>query len=451
MDCVDNSHMQTALNRRPILMVGAAALIFAAVIGYRFVLPALRPAQDLAANVDGAAVIDSLAPATAVDAIVRTQSQIKANPNDPNAYATLGLLMLQRVRETADPQLYIQAGQAFNEALKRDPQQVNALVGMGSLALSRHDFTEAISWGEKARSINAYRAQIYGVIGDAQVELGRYPDAVKTIQKMVDTRPDIASYSRVSYVRELHGDIPGAIDAMQRANRAGAPGAEATLWSQTYVGHLYFSQGDLKSAEHTYADVLAQQPAYPYALGGMARVRAAQGRTDEAISLYQSLLDRLPLPQFAIELGELYQSLGKTDKAKAQFDLVRAIQQLNAGAQMNTDMEMALFEADHGDPAKSLTLARTAYIRRPSIHGADALAWALYRTGQFDEARKYAQESIKLGTKDATLRFHAGMIAAKFDMSEAEKQLQAALDINPYFSMLNTRVARETLTQLSGK
>ena len=450
MRCVDNSHMQSTLNRRPMLMAGAAALIFAAVAGYRLVLPTLNT-STAPTSADTSPVIESLAPATAQDAIERTQSRIKANPNDPNAYATLGLLMLQRVRETADPQLYVQAEQAFHEAIKRDPQQVDALVGMGSLALSRHDFADAITWGEKARVVNPYRAQIYGVIGDAQIELGRYPDAVKTIQKMVDTRPDISSYSRVSYVRELHGDTAGAIDAMQRATRAGAPGAEGTLWSQTYVGHLYFNQGDLKNDEQIYSSVLAQQPAYPYALGGMARVRAAQGRADEAIALYQSLLDRLPLPQFAIELGELYDSLGKADKAKAQFDLVRAIQQLNAGAQMNTDMEMALFEADHGDAAKALTLARAAYVRRPSIHGADALAWALFRNDQFDEARKYAQETLKLDTKDATLHFHAGMIAAKFDKAEAQKQLQAALNINPNFSVRNAAIAHETLKQLSGK
>jgi tetratricopeptide (TPR) repeat protein len=424
-------------------MVAAAALLFGGVLAYRAVQP---PTLTGPGNAETVA-----APATVQTEMEKLQARLKANPDDTNAYAQLGLLMLQRVRENADPALYGQAEEAFQAALKRDPQQLDALVGMGSLALSRHAFVEAIAWGEKAQAINPFRAQIYGIIGDAQVELGRYPDAVNTIQKMVDTRPDVSSYTRVSYLRELHGDIPGAIDAMQRAAHAGAPGAEATLWSQTYLGHLHFNAGDLKAAEAIYQAALTQQPAYPYAIAGIARVRAAQGRTGEAITLYQSLVERLPLPEFAIALGELYDAAGKPEQAQAQFDLVRAIQQLNAGADMNTDMEMALFEADHGDAAKALTLARAAYERRPSIHGADALAWALHANGQHEEAWRYAQQALKLGTKDALLHFHAGMIALKVDAAAARQHLQAALDINPHFSVRFAPIAKAELSRLGAQ
>jgi tetratricopeptide (TPR) repeat protein len=424
-------------------MVAAAALLFGGVLAYRAVQP---PTLTGPGNAETVA-----APATVQTEMEKLQARLKANPDDTNAYAQLGLLMLQRVRENADPALYGQAEEAFQAALKRDPQQLDALVGMGSLALSRHAFVEAIAWGEKAQAINPFRAQIYGIIGDAQVELGRYPDAVNTIQKMVDTRPDVSSYTRVSYLRELHGDIPGAIDAMQRAAHAGAPGAEATLWSQTYLGHLHFNAGDLKAAEAIYQATLTQQPTYPYAIAGIARVRAAQGRTGEAITLYQSLVERLPLPEFAIALGELYDAAGKPEQAQAQFDLVRAIQQLNAGADMNTDMEMALFEADHGDAAKALTLARAAYERRPSIHGADALAWALHANGQHEEAWRYAQQALKLGTKDALLHFHAGMIALKVDAAAARQHLQAALDINPHFSVRFAPIAKAELSRLGAQ
>jgi tetratricopeptide (TPR) repeat protein len=424
-------------------MLAAAALLFGGVLAYRAVQP---PTLTGPGNAETVA-----APATVQSEMEKLQARLKANPGDTNAYAQLGLLMLQRVRENADPALYGQAEEAFQAALKRDPQQLDALVGMGSLALSRHAFSEAIAWGEKAQVINPFRAQIYGIIGDAQVELGRYADAVNTIQKMVDTRPDVSSYTRVSYLRELHGDIPGAIDAMKRAAQAGAPGAEATLWSQTYLGHLHFNAGDLKAAEATYQAALAQQPTYAYAIAGIARVRAAQGRTGEAITLYQSLVERLPLPEFAIALGELYDAAGKPEHAQAQFDLVRAIQQLNTGADMNTDMEMALFEADHGDAAKALTLARTAHERRPSIHAADALAWALHANGQHEEAWRYAQQALKLGTKDALLHFHAGMIALKADPAAARQHLQAALDINPHFSVRFAPIAKAELSKLDAQ
>jgi tetratricopeptide (TPR) repeat protein len=432
--------MQATIQHKPFIMLGAAALIFCSAMAYRALQPTLTPSTEVTVRQQSAPQVK--------DEIERLQQRLKANPDDANTYAQLGMLMLARVRETAEPQLYVQAEQAFHEALKREPNQVDALIGLGSLALSRHAFAEAITWGEKARAINPYRAQILGVIGDAQVELGRYDDATATIQKMVDTRPDIASYSRVSYVRELHGDVDGAIDAMTRAARAGSPGAEATLWSQTYVGHLYFNQGNLDTAAQIYSGVLAQQPGYPYAMGGLARVRAAQGRTDEAITLYQSILNRIPLPQYAIELGELYDSLGKSNEAQAQLDLVRAIQQLNATADMNTDLEMALFEADHGDTARAVELARAAYAKRPSIHAADALAWALYRNGDAAQAQKYAREALKLGTKDALMHFHAGMIAQEIDKVQAQKHLRMAIDLNPYFSIRYAPFAHDVLKSL---
>ncbi len=381
--------------------------------------------------------------------MARLQARLKANPDDTNSYALLGTLMLQKARESADVTWYAQAEAAFDEVLKRDAQQQDALIGMGLLALSRHEFSQAVQWGERAIAVNPYRAQAYGVLGDAQVELGEYDAAVKTIQKMVDMRPDIASYSRVSYLRELHGDVAGAIDAMRRAVNAGAPGAEGTLWAQVQLGMLYFNKGDLQVAEALFVNVLAQHANYAPAQAAIAKVRAAQNRVDEALALYQTVVSRLPLPQYAIELGELYDHMGRHVDAKAQYDLVRAIQQINANAQMNTDLEMALFEADHGDSRRAVALAREAYRRRPSIHGADALAWALYRDGQFGEARVLIKEALRLGTQDALLHYHAGMIALQFDVEEARRHLETALAINPHFSVHHAPIAQKMLRQIS--
>jgi len=105
----------------------------------------------------------------------------------------------------------------LDEALKRDPQNVEALIGAGTLANARHQFREALQLGEQAKAINPTVPRIYGVIADAQTELGLYDDAVQTLQTMIDMRPDLSSYSRISYARELHGDIEGAVEAMQAA------------------------------------------------------------------------------------------------------------------------------------------------------------------------------------------------------------------------------------------
>jgi tetratricopeptide (TPR) repeat protein len=216
------------------------------------------------------------------------------------------------------------------------------------------------------------------------------------------------------------------------------------------LGNLYGNRGDLARAEEQYRIALDTRADYPYAQAGLARVLAARGDSAAAIAIYQKLVDRLPLPEFVIALGELHESLGHSAQAAAQYKLAAAMQQLSAAAGVDVDMELALFEADHGaDPAATLARARSAYGHRPSIYAADALAWALYRAGQYSEADRYMQEALRLGTRDANLHYHAGMIArARSDSAAARTHLKEALAINPYFSPLRAPLARQALEEL---
>ena len=429
-------------DRRPYLMLLVALLALGGVILARITM-GYEP--ERASGINASIPIELSSDAM----IVRLQETLRRNPENTYAYAQLGLALLQKVRETGDPALYTQAEMALTEALKRDRQQVDALIGEGLLALARHDFKAALEWGEQARAVNPYRAEILGILVDALVELGRYDEAVATAQAMVDLRPDLASYSRVSYLRELHGDTAGAIEAMTAAVKAGPPGAEAALWTQVQLGHLHFNRGDLKQAEKMYRQALYFGPDYVYATAGLARVQAARGHYEAAIDSYQKSINQLPLPEFVIALGELYEATGHMEEARAQYDLVRAIQQLNASAGIAVDLEMALFNADHGDrPQLALEQARAAYGQRPGIYGADVLAWALYKNGEFAEAQRAIEEALRLGTRDALLYYHAGIIyAALGDAAQAEMLLAQALAINPYFNTLQAPIAGEKLAR----
>ena len=444
--------MRVLSGRRPEIMLAAAVLIFITTLLWR-ALPGQIFAPASSTSEPGPAPLELGAAQT----VEQLQERVRRNPDDPSAYAQLGLALLQRVRETADPSLYTRAEQAFAEALKRDPRQLDALAGQGSLALSRHKFADALSFGQQAHAINPYRAEFYGIIGDAQIELGQYEAAFDTIQKMVDTRPALNSYSRASYLRELQGDTAGAIEIMRKAVESGVPGTENMLWTQVQLGHLYFNSGDIRSAEQTYRAALQLRPDYLYAFAGIARVQAARGEYKAAIDQYRRIIKTLPLPEFVIALGEVYEANGQPDQARQQYDLVRAMQQLNAGAGMDVDLELALFDADHPatalkagtDLAQAVERARTSYARRPSIYGADALAWALYQHGEYREAWSYSQLALRLGTRDAAMHYHAGMIAlALNDRPSARLHLQQALAINPYFSVRYAEPARQKLAEL---
>ena len=203
--------------------------------------------------------------------------RFEQDPDNGVAATQLGLAYLQVTRETGDPTYYPKAETLFTQALDQDERDFAAMVGIGTLALARHDFAAALTWGERAYEVNPAHAPALGVIGDAQIELGRYDEAVATFQAMVDLRPDLASYSRVSYARELYGDRPGAIVAMEQAAAAGAGRAENVAWTQVQIGNLHANGGDLDSALAAYDTALRTLPGYVYALAGQGRIAAARG------------------------------------------------------------------------------------------------------------------------------------------------------------------------------
>ena len=214
------------------------------------------------------------------------------------------------------------------------------------------------------------------------------------------------------------------------------PGSEPWLWTTTYLGHLYWGQGDLDAAERFYRAVLRQKPDYPFAQFGIARIDAARGDKQAALTILRPLAARLPLPEFLAALGDLYTGLGDARRAQEQYDLVHVIQQLNAGAGMNVDLELATFDVLHGvDPQAALAAAQVAYRERPTIYAADTLAWALHRTGDDQSAWRYSQEALRLGTRDAMLHAHAAAIAASLgDTAAAEQHRAEVAQINPHYS-----------------
>lgn len=383
--------------------------------------------------------------------IENLQSRLRLAPNDWQSYSLLGIAYLQKARESGDPSYYPKAEGVIQKALSFEPEDYASLSALGGLALARHNFAGALAYGEHARKINPNKTFAYGVIADGQIELGRYAEAVQTLQTMVDLRPDLNSYTRISYIRELYGDTQGALEMMQRAVDGGGSNPENKAWTRTQLATLYFNLGRLDQADIEYARSLELLPNYIYALAGLGRLRAAQGRTDEAIALLSQAIQIMPLPDFVITLGDVYSSTGNSDMARKQYDLVRVIQKLYEANGVDLDSEIALFNADHDiDSARTVELARQSYARRPSIYAADVLAWALYKGGDYQNAQETMDEALRLGTQNALMYYHAGMIAFKLGHDElAIGYLDRAIKLNPQFSILYAKTAKELFDELS--
>ena len=378
------------------------------------------------------------------------QDELRAAPDNGPAAARLGHAYVQKARESGDPSYYPKSETLFATAFDRNDQDYSAAAGLGEVALARHDFELALEWGERAKAINPYSSVPYGVIGDALIELGRYDEAIAVIQQMVDIRPDLASFARVSYLRELMGDVPGAVVAMEQAAEAGSTSAENVSWTQAQLGNLAFNAGDPGEARKHYEASIITLDGYVYGLAGLGKVAAAEGDFAAAIQHYKDAIKRMPLPEFVIALGDIYQANEQPDAAAQQYELVQAMIRLYDENGVDTDIELALFLADHGsDPAAAVEKAKAGYAKRPSVKSADVLAWALYKAGAYDEAMDYGNEALRLGTRDAGMFFHAGMIAAALgDNANAVTLLERAFAINPAFSLLHAPLARATLDEL---
>jgi tetratricopeptide (TPR) repeat protein len=386
-----------------------------------------------------------------IDATIASlQERVRMGEASALDLARLGAADLQKARVTANPRFYSLAAQALRKSLDSEASNISALLGKGELALARHNFSEALEWGRKAHAVDGYSSSAWGVIGDAQVGLGRYSRGFKAYQRMVNLLPNLSSFARVSYARELTGDITGAIDAMRLAARSGALIAENRAWTATQLGDLYLGSGQLEKAQLHYRAARRVAPGFAPALAGYGRVQAARGRTGAAIETYKRVVARLPLPQYVMTLGDLYAIADHPADSSRQYELVVAQQKLFEANGVLPDVEMTLFFADQGrEPTTALALGQKQYRERKSIQVADALAWALYRNGRFSDAQKVMVRALRLGTRDAAIHYHAGMIATALGKRDlAVRHLSLALDINPHFSILYADLARRTLVRL---
>ena len=435
--------------RRDSLMMKLAAALLAFVAVFLGVRAFDGGSASLTGQPEVAVREGELPGATTAQRIEGLQAEVRGAPSDPDAYAQLGLAYLQQVRETGDPTFYPRAQGTFEQALRLDPENFTATSGLGSLALARHDFRGALALGEQAARINPDVARNYGVIADAQVELGRYGAAARTLQHYVDVKPELSSYARVSYFRELHGDLPGALGAMRLAVTAGGGTAENVSYVQALVGKLHFDSGDYAGAEAAYRTALETDPGFPAATAGLARVEAARGEYEPAIRRLRGLVLRLPLPEYVIALGETEQAAGSTVAAGRDYRLVGAETRLLQANGVNTDAELAVFEADHGDPAQAVDLAARAWAAAPSVRSADSYSWALSAAGRDGEALRMSERAMRLGSRDPSFLYHAGMVALRAgDAKRANGFLSRLVAQSPNFNPLYGPRAQRALQGL---
>jgi len=439
------------VRRRTALLVAGATAVALALGGLLGGVLAEAPSAGGGPTVESRALAQrALSPAGASlsgAAVNDLESAVRARPRDADALVQLGFAYQLRWRETGDAAYLPLSEKALERSLRARPRDANAVLGLGSLALIRHEFRSALVYGQRARRLLVGSARPYGVIGDALVELGRYPAAFAALERMASLRPSLASYSRIAYARELTGDRSGAEAAMRLALEAAGGQPESTAWALVEISKLDLSMGRLERAERLAREAGEALPGYPSARLQLARVEAARGDERAAIRDSREAVAALPSQQAVALLADLLDRTGRSAAARAQRRLVGVIERLLRASGVRVDLEAAVYRADqHIRPNETVELARRAHADRPSIYGDDTLGWALARAGRCTEALPWARRALRLGTQDPLLHFHLGYAEGcagnRVAMREAYRR---ALELSPQFSIRWAPVARAVL------
>jgi tetratricopeptide (TPR) repeat protein len=400
------------------------------------------------------AILPSLIPADLMSpaerAIADSNRAIQSNPNRFEAHNAHALALTRRARETAETAYYDKAESALKESFRLAPENFEGQRIRAWVLLGKHDFAAAL---ELARTLNAKMPDdvlTYGLLADAHTELGNYEEAEKATQWMLDLRAgNIPGLTRASHLRELFGDIEGAIELMQAAYPRIPPNeVEDRAWILVQVAHLERSRGKLDAADTLLTEAFKLFPDYHYALAESGRLRAAQERYNEAVETFRKRFRAAPHPENLYEVANALEQAGRHKEAQ---EIWKDFEQ-RATAEMNSvdncNRELVLFYTDHvRKPAEALRVAKIEFARRKDVLTLDAYAWALHANGQHAEARRHIERALAVGIRDPQFFYHAGRIALKSgDRLAARQYFEKCLEPNgrPEY----TKLAREDLRKL---
>ena len=343
-------------------------------------------------------------------------------PNDTKAPLELATIFIKEARVTGNFSYYDMAAmRQVDNVLAIDSNNFQALTYKSLIYLSQHHFADGLAIATKAMQLNPYNSFIYGILVDANVEMGDYVAALTNADKMVSIRPDLRSYSRISYLREIHGDYPGAIAVMKLALDAGVDGEDGTEWTRVQLGHLYENTGALDTAAFEYAQALAYRNGFAPAIAGLGHIALVRNDYEKAIAYYKQADTLVNDYTNKENLAELYKltgnkkisdSLAKVVVENMSKDADAAGNDLTIGHYVDRELAYAYLKTNNFD--KALDHALAEYNRRPqNIDVNETLAWVYYQKGEYARALPYIKTALKTNSKNPVLLNRARLIFDK--------------------------------------
>lgn len=366
------------------------------------------------------------------------KQKIKKDPSDVKPRLQIAMIYLTEARITGEhPYYYPAILSILDGVLNIDPKNFEATTFKASVKMSQHQFAEARTLAEAARQLNPSNAYVYGVLVDANVELGDYEQAVAMSDKMQALKPSLESYARASYLREIYGNYPGSISAMKLAVEAGLPGSEPQCWTKNTLGHLYETTGQLAKAQQQYAEILALRPSYAFAMRGQAQIMKANKQYDQALVMLEKAAKIMPEFSFHEEMADIYALQGKKEVAAQKYKEVVKMLGDDARSGHAVDLELCKLYTKTGQLDSALVYGLNEYKNRPkNIDVNNALAWVYFKQNDLKKAQEHVQIAMRTGSKDPELLQRAGAIeVAMGNVGQGSKFVAEAKKTNPNFTL----------------
>lgn len=370
---------------------------------------------------------------------------LRSNQDDAQALLNLGGIYFQEARITGNQDYYTQAAlMVLDRALEftaiNSLQKTYALSLKSSIYLGMNQYQKAWDDAHTGLELAPNDVGILGALTDANIAMGYYSDAVKTADKMTGIRPDLRSYSRIALLRQIYGELLGAIDAMKLAVDAGVPSLEATEWARVQVGNLFLQIGKPDSAKVYFLTTLDQRPNYPEAQLGLAKVFICTKNYDSAISFTRQACNTNPSAANELFLAQLYQWQGNPEASeKLAKACLQKLKKQSKNAEkgstpsQNNAPELALAYRLCNDLKNALKYAKKDLELHPENQEANEhLGWLYYLNGSAKEALPFMEKSLSTGSKNPTTRYRAGLIIREAGgAKKGDQLLQSATSIFP--------------------
>ncbi len=376
-----------------------------------------------------------------IEVLVR---RIEKTPEPMEPWILLGRAWIRKARLSSDPGYYLNAGASADLVLQREPKNRPARNLRAAVLLESHAFTEAKDLAEQVLLDDPEDLFALGTKSDAALDLGHFDEALTSAQRLMDLKPSLPAYARAGHLRWLQGDANGAKKNYRAAMDAYDPrDPEPFAWVLVQAAKIFWYEGDVDGADKGFDRALDAVRDYPPALVGKARVALAKGDGKRAADLAARAFAKSPLCEMAWVLSDARKAAGdEKGAAEAEKRLVEI------GRASDRRTLAAFYATKDKEHDEALSLLRAELSIRKGIYTSDALAWALYRKGDFAAARKESDEALAHGTREPALLFHAGAIRiAQGEKKEGDKLVREALRLNPHFDPTAAAEAKKLLGQ----